>query len=56
MRDYIPSKTMKTVRSFEAWFWHTKHPLCLRCEKECKQSDKVRIIRCPQCKVKDDAK
>lgn len=37
-----------TNKGWETWLWKTKHPLCLKCQKECKQSDKVKIIICPQ--------
>lgn len=27
--------------------------LCARCEKECKQTNRVLVVHCPPCKLKD---
>ena len=34
------------VREFERRYWGAYHPLCLSCEKSCKQSRLV-VLRCP---------
>lgn len=42
----------KTAPAFEKWWFKAKHKTCLRCLGKCKQSDKVKIIACPQYKEK----
>ncbi|MCK9597997.1 MAG: hypothetical protein M0R06_03085 [Sphaerochaeta sp.] len=46
-RDYVPDKAKWTVAKWETWWWKNKNSACLRCKKECKQSDKVKVIACP---------
>ena len=33
---------------WEKWFWSDYNPLCMKCKRECKQSDKMDILSCPQ--------
>ncbi len=33
---------------WEKWFWSANNPLCMKCKRDCKQSDKVGILSCPQ--------
>lgn len=41
------AKSWKTVWEWNNWWWAEKNSACLRCRKECKQSDKVKVIVCP---------
>ena len=42
-----------SVRNWEKWWYRKSHPLCSRCRLDCKQSWRVKIIRCPQFEAKD---
>ena len=37
----------KTNKEFETWWWKEVNDVCNGCEKECKQSNKVRVVCCP---------
>ena len=44
-------QTQEEIALFERW-WEEYHPMCLKCELDCKQSLKVEIVTCPQFKKK----
>ena len=33
---------------WEEWWWSKFNPMCLYCQKECKQSSMAEIFDCPQ--------
>jgi len=37
----------KQLRTWEKEWFAVKNPICLKCEKKCKQSVHVEIIACP---------
>ena len=41
------------VRGWASWWWRREHKMCARCKQDCKQSWRVKIIRCPQFEAKD---
>ena len=38
----------ETSRKWEKWWWRTINKLCRGCTRECKQSNKVKVVVCPQ--------
>lgn len=40
-------------REWERWWWRGTNAVCGRCKETCKQSDKVKVVCCPQFKGED---
>ena len=51
MRLVTEKEAMSDYHLWKKWWWQIKHPLCLRCVNECRQSSQVGIICCPQFKT-----
>jgi len=39
---------IKNMNGWTAWWWRSLHSRCLGCQRNCKQSAKVKIVYCPQ--------
>ncbi|MFC2142059.1 helix-turn-helix domain-containing protein [Acidobacteriota bacterium] len=46
--DFSETPQEMGSNEWEKWFWSDHNPLCMKCKWECKQSDKVDILSCPQ--------
>lgn len=47
-RNYVPKDTFNTDARFEKWWWSSVHERCSHCRLTCKQSSRIKLIRCPQ--------
>ncbi len=46
--DFETPERGQNSRGWEKWWWKKPHKLCNRCSRDCKQSARAKIIRCPQ--------
>ena len=51
---YVLDKPIEPgTKEFENWWWNSLNDMCWECTQTCKQSSKVKIIKCPQYEKKE---